>query len=809
MKMFKQIILHIAVLLVLVPVAGQVQQVTISGKIMDGSTGESLEFASLTLESVPGGDIAGGAISDSNGRFIITGDFMGGYILRGSFIGFATVETEVHVGELNDIYDLGDIVLQVSSSELDEVTVTAMESLTSAGLEKQVYNMDNAIAQSGGSVLDVMRGLPGVTIDQEGKVILRGSDRVAVLIDGKQSSITGFGNQKGLDNIPASNIERIEIINNPSAKYDAAGMAGIVNIIYRKEQEFGFHGDLGFTFGLGSLTRRKEDLPTALGSYNMNPKYIPSLSLDYKRETFRLFLQSEMLHQDALPNNEFTARYYDDGREFASQVPENRDQNRYIVNGGVDLYIDDRNTVTLSAIYDYESHRDTAQVAYIDLQNMERQRYWTWSEPEVTGYMNYMLQYLHKFEEPGHEIRANVQYTKGWEDESYNLNDSSSVRQSVDSTHIIATEHTTSASVDYTRPLSHGRIEAGGKIQVRRLPVTYTVSQGERSIIYPGLGEWSEWGEDIYAGYLNYVREMPDYDIEAGIRAEQTGVFYNLAAENTYYLENDSYSYFRLFPNVRFTWKFDQKHRISLFYNHRVDRPGEPELRVFPKYDDPELLKVGNPYLRPQFTQTFEVAFRKRWENGSLFFSAYHRILDDHFTRIYSVDTTAGIYDIVNKIYQNVGRAHHSGTEVILVQEAGDILRITGSFNGYRIRINGHTGEMLFPYVRPFQIEQHTDLTWDAKVTALLVLPREFELQATGIYYAPRQIAQGKQLARSSVDLGLRKKVFQGKGEITFSASDIFNRFGISQEIEGDGFHAKYENYYETQVFRLGYKHKF
>jgi outer membrane receptor protein involved in Fe transport len=804
------IFIFIGSLLLFLPLTGiRAQQVTLSGKIVDSGSGEPMEFASVTLERDGDSVLVAGAIANEEGYFTLGGEFRGNYRLKATFIGYVPYEEMILIGELNDIYQLGDIVLAPSTSELDEVTVRARGSITSAGLEKTTFDMEEMLAQSGGSVLDALRGVPGVSVSQEGKVILRGSDRVAILIDGKQSSITGFGNQKGLDNIPVSNIERIEIINNPSARYEASGMAGIINIIYRKEKEFGFHGDVGFTYGLGNLTERKPDLPTDLGSFSVNSKYIPSLGLDFKQKKFRLFLQSEMIHQAALPNNEFTTRYYDDGTGITSQVPENRKQTRYILNGGVDWYIDDRNQVTLSGIYDYESHVDTAQVPYLSLDDMERMRYWAWREYEITGYMNYRVQYLHKFREPGHEINASIQYTRGWEDESYYLRDSSSIRQSVDSTHILATEYISSASVDYTRPLKHGRLEAGGKGQLRRLPVTYTVAGGEASVIYPGLGDWSDWGEDLYAGYLNYIREMPRYDIEAGIRAEYTRVFYDLAPENIYYDENDSYSYFRLFPNVRITLKVDEHHRISLFYNHRVDRPGEPELRVYPKYDDPELLKVGNPYLRPQFTQSFEIAFRKRWETGSFFLSGYHKIIDDYFTRIYSVDTTSASYDIINKIYQNVGRATNSGTEVILTQDLGEMVKLSGSFNGYRIVSGPHTGEMLFPYHREFTIDRTVDLTWDTKLSGQVELPWSLDLQLSWIYYAPKTIPQGEQLARSSLDLGIRKKLFGGSGELSFSASDLMNRFGIRQEIQGDGFSALYENYYETQVIRLGYKHKF
>lgn len=785
------------------------EQVTVSGRVFDLSTGEPLPYATITMNDPENNTMLAGTIAGDNGRFVFTGLSRGEYIVNCSFIGYITKEVPLLIGELNNYFDLGRIDLEPVVSELDAVMVEAKKAVISADLDKKTYNIEEIIAQSGGSVLDAMKGLPGITVDQEGKVMLRGSDKVSVLIDGQQSSLTGFGNQKGLDNIPAANIQNIEIINNPSARYDASGMAGIVNIIYKKEKETGFNGDIGFSFAIGPLGRRKDDLPTQLGSYAFNPKYIPSLNLNYKTNKISTFFQGELLRQKKLPNNEFTTRKYDDGMNTVSQVPENREQTHYILKGGVDWTIKENNLLSLSGIYDYESHHDTAQVPYINMNTTERYRYWNWLEWEITGFMNYALQYEHNFIEPGHELKANVQYTKGWEDETYNLNDSSAIRMSHDTTHIVATEHTTSLSVDYIKPLKSGRIEAGTRIQVRRIPVTYTIGRGEQSIIYPGLGDWSKWGENIYAGYINYVYEKPGFDIEAGIRAENTSVFYDLSSENVYYEKNDSYQYFSLFPNVRVTFKINERNNLSVFYNRRVDRPGEPELRVFPKYDDPELLKVGNPYLRPQFTQTFELAYKYMWNTGSVFLSGYYRKIKDPFTRVYGIDTTNEQYDIVNKIYQNTGKADHAGLELILTQKAGRFLNLSASFNWYSNTIHSYTGTMLFPYERPFSIGKTTDHTWDCKLSGQFLLPGQTQIQLTGVYYAPTNIAQGRQYARSSVDLGFKKQLFQGKGEFVFSFSDIFNRFGIKQKINGEGFTAIYENFYETQVISAGFKYKF
>jgi outer membrane receptor protein involved in Fe transport len=785
------------------------QEITISGKVTEGITDNPLEYSTVAINEVTTGTLISGAVSDGDGRFEIIGDFRGEYIVSVTYVGFEEHRQELLVGELNVNFDLGNIRLYPLSENLDEVTISTQKSAISSEMDKKTYSMEDIGAQAGGSVLDAMKTMPGVTVDQEGKVILRGSDKVVVLMDGKQSSLTGFGNQKGLDNIPVANIEKIEIINNPSAKYDANGMAGIINIIYKKENEDGLNGDVGFAFGIGALSKPEADLPTELGSYSANSKYIPSLNMNYRRKKVNFFLQSESMFLNQLPNNEFTTRHYDDGRITASQVPENRTQQHYIINGGVEYGFNEKNTLTLSGIYDWERHVDTAQVPYMNLQTGERYRYITWNEEEITGFMNYSANFKHKFAQPGHALDVTAQYTKGWEDETYYINDSSSIRQGRDVTNILATEHTSSLQFDYTKPLKSGRLEAGSKIQIRRLPVEYSVQRGENSVIYPGLGTWSDWGENIYAAYANYVYEKTHYDVEAGLRAEQTNVFYDIDPENIYYDQNDAYDYFKLFPNVRLSLKVNQRHRFSVFYNRRIDRPGEPELRIFPKSDDQELLKAGNPYLRPQFTQSFELAYRLKWESGMVFLAGYYRLIDNPYMRVYTVDTTNTSYDVITKIYANTGGATNAGLELVFSQQILGIWKLSGSVNFYKNSIEAYKGSLLFPYPHSFTIGNSVENTWDAKLSNHFTINDALQVQLTAAYFAPKNIPQGKQRSRSSIDFGITQKIFDGKGELSFSASDIFNTFGIRQEIEGDGFTATYENYFETQVFRIGFKYRF
>ncbi len=782
---------------------------SLSGLVVEKETGKVLPFAQIVLTMPENPVIIVGDLSDENGRFTLSGMKSGNYTLTCSFIGYKTNKVPVFIGTKNNIYNIGTIALEAQVLEGESVFVEAKRSIVSEGLDKKTFSAEELFNQSGGSVLEAMKSLPGVTVNQEGKVLLRGSDKVAVLMDGEQSSLTGFGNQKSLDNIPVSNIERMEIINNPSAKYDASGMAGIINIINKKEKRSGLNGEAGFSWGLGVLSTRKDDLPTPLGSYSKNPIYAPSLNLNYRKNDINVFLQSEVIDQKRLPNNEFTTRIYKNGEKIVSQVPENRSQTHYIFSGGMDWKLNDQDLLTVSSIFDYEGHIDTAQVPYINLNSNTRNRLWHWNEDEVTGYVNYRVNYKHQYQERGHELNATLQYTRGWEDEQYFLNDSSYVRESVDNTHIDATEHVTTASLDYVKPTRRGRMESGIKTQIRSIPVTYVTIKGVNSIIYPGLGDWSDWGENIYSGYLNYIYERPRYAIEAGFRVEQTNVYYEISPENIYYNQNDKYDYLELFPNVRLSYRMNSDNNISVFFNRRVDRPDEATLRIFPKYDDPELLKVGNPYLRPQFTRTMELAYEHSWQRGSFFLSGYYRLIDDPFTRVYSIDESNDEYDIINKIYQNVGSGSNSGVELLLSQQIKKNLKINGSYNYYNNIIDAYSGELLFPYPREFNIQKTTDLTWDMKLSGLLTPANGWQVQLVYIYYAPKNIPQGRQLSRSSLDLAVKKSVLANRAELAFSFTDILNQNGIRQELHEDTFDAVYENYYDTQVMRLGFKYKF
>ena len=794
--------------LLLLPAAALAQEgATVSGRVLDAADGAPLPLTSVVIARAESGDTLSGALAREDGRFFVVGLAPGRYIVHTSFPGLYPEQRELLVSEINPTYDLGDILLR-NVIDLAGVTFTA-EAIRTAGIDTDVYRLGEGPAQSTGSVLDALRSLPGVTVDEEGRVSLRGSDQVAVLIDGRQSSLTGFGSQRGLDNVPAANVAAIEIINNPSASLDAAGMAGVINIIYEQNRALGFSADLGLSLGMGQFTKQRPDLPTELGSFSANEKITPSLALNYNTERARSFVQGEFLTQDDLPNNEFTTRFYDDGRVIRSQVPENREQSHYIIRAGSDLIFGAGNTFTLSGIHDVENHTDRAQVPFILESSGQRERYWFWREEEETGFANATLNWKHEFPAPGHELDVNLQYTRGWEDEAYFLNEESSVRVGTDMTHLEAVENTLPLSVDYTKPLASGRIEVGGKIQTRWLPITYAVDRGVQSVIYDGLGDKSDWEEDLFSGYVNLVRARPSYSLEAGLRVEQTNVSYSIPPENIYYPSSDSYDYFELFPNVKLTYTLGGAYRLVAAYNRRIDRPGEPELRIFPKYDDPELLKVGNPYLRPQLTNVFELGLARSWNRGSASGAAYHRDITDAFKRIFAIDGSNPDYNIVNKIYENAGNSRQTGLQVIIEQDIVGPWQVSANVNWFIVDIDAFETTLLFPTARLFSLAASSDDTWDFTINNHVQLPGAGELRLGYIYYAARDVPQGRERARSSIDLAASWPLMDERAEVVFNFTDVFNDFAVRTDIQGEEFTALYENLLETQVATVGMRVRF
>jgi len=800
-------ILAIVFLLVSIPFVGftQTKTVTLSGVLKDKLSKHNLPYVNVMLRSEKDSSFVFGTVTGEDGRYTMSNIKPGNYILETSYVGYKAKITSVLVGKLSEYLDLGTLELEENLIALTEVVVAGQQDAVSEALDKKTFSIANNVNQSGGSLLQVMQNLPGITISQEGNVKLRGSDRVTLLIDGKQTALTGFGNQSGLDNIPASAIDRIEIINNPSAKYDANGNAGIINIIYKKEVKEGFNGKAGLAFGLGALWVKKENYPTIRPQYQNTPKLNPTLSVNYRKKKVNLFLQVDDLYTKTLNKNEFVARTYSNGDTVNQQTKRNRTTNFVTGKGGIDLLLNNRNTVTMSGLLSSEKILDEGDEPFFNSDLSERQRLWQFLEDELKTTGSASATWQHKFKQPGRLLNIGFNYTFHREDEKYFFTNILPTYTGLDSFKLISDEHVGDFNLDYVQPLKYGRFESGLKFRNRYIPTNMEFIPGLNSPLDTTAGGWATYSEIIPALYGNYVFENKDFEIEAGLRIEYVEIQYDVNPDHSTY-ESDGYHYTQPFPNLRLAYKIDDRNTISAFYNRRVDRPNEVDIRIFPKYDDVEIIKVGNPALRPQFTNSFEVGYKTNWDNGYLYAAFYHKRIEATITRIASTSTGS---NVIYNIFQNAGGSHSTGIEIIMSQNIKNWATLNLNLNGYQNTIEAFSVVNKYPEENTFVAGKQQILSGNIKLNALVHLANQFDVQFTGVYSAPDVIPQGKIYSRFSIDVGIKKAIQKGKGEVFLNASDIANTMRIKKEINGEGFSFISTDYYETQVVRLGYSYKF
>ena len=796
----------ILLLLLILSVAHSLAQapfVIISGIVKNKADKSAILYANVIVKSEKDSAFVAGTVTNEEGRFSVENIKPGNYLLAVSFTGFEAKEQSLFIGTLSAFLDIPVIELDEKSTVLEGVTITAKTSDISSRLDKKTYSVGDNISQSGSSILQSMQNLPGITV-QDGKVQLRGNDKVTILIDGKQTALTGFGSQTGLDNLPASAIDKIEIINNPSSKYDANGNAGIINIIMKKNKQNGLNGKIGFTTGLGSLWVRKENLPTIRPQYTFTPKINPSLSLNYRKDKVNIFLQADNLYTHTLNKNEFVTRNYDDGPVVNSQLQRNRNTNFLTTKAGVDWNIDQQNTLTVSGMYGSEKIIDRGDQPFFNSDHSQRLRLWQFLEDELKTTVMSTAAYQHKFKEAGHLLNVGFNYTFHREDEKYFYDNYLPSSKGTDAFKLISDEQVYDFNIDYIRPLKYGRVETGIKLRDRRIPTNMNFIPGENSVLDIDAGGWATYKELIPALYGNYVFENKKWETELGLRLEYVRIQYDVNPDHSTY-KSDGYNYTQPFPNLRLAFKLNNNNKISVFYNRRVDRPNEVDIRIFPKYDDAEIIKVGNPALRPQFTNSIELGYKNNWNNGYFYSALYHRFADGTITRISSIVPGS---TLVYAIFQNAGKSYNTGMEAILNQKVSAIYSFNINGNIYRNQINAFTVRNLYPEPNTFSAEKQTVISGNLKLNNTFRFAKSWDAQLTAVYLAPDIIPQGKILTRFSIDAGLKRSIQKGKGEIFFNATDLLNTMVIRRQVQGMGFSYTSDDYYETQVIRLGYSYK-
>ena len=517
------------------------------------------------------------------------------------------------------------------------------------------------------------------------------------------------------------------------------------------------------------------------------------------------FFQFDNLYTHTLNKNEFVTRTYSDGTVINQQTVRNRNTNFLTTKLGMDWYKNDNNQFAIWAMLGSEKILDNGDQPFFNSDNSSRIRLWQFLEDELKTTLAGNMSWQHKFKEPGKTLNSGINYTFHREDEKYFFTNTLANYTGKESFKLLSDEHVIDFNTDYVKPLKYGRLETGLKLRLRTIPTSMQFFPSTNSPLDSNAGGKATYNEVIPAVYGNYLFDSKKWEGEAGLRLEYVKLQYNVNENHNTY-KSDGYNYAQPFPNLRLGYKINAKNKLVVFYNRRVDRPNEVDIRIFPKYDDAEIIKVGNPSLRPQFTNTIELSFKHDIKRGSWYSSAYTKFANGTITRI---STTVDTSNLIYAIFQNAGTSSTSGFETILSQEVSKFMSYNLGMNVYYNKIDAFTVTNLYPKVHIFSTQEQTAFSGNIKLNTTFHLKSDLDVQLTSVYLAPDIIPQGKIAARFTLNFGLRKMIQKRKGELYLNGTDILNTMVIKQTIDGNNFSYVSSNYYETQVFRIGYNYKF
>jgi outer membrane receptor protein involved in Fe transport len=751
----------------------------ISGTVLDAESQEAIPFAQVAL--YPNGEEAPatGGITDENGFFSLQAE-NGKYTLEINFVGYQDKKAkaiEVSGGPVN----LDRVFIQPKTERLEEVVVEAEEVSQPVTTDLEGLNIrpDQTISNIGGSLLDVLRNTPSVNVGQDGSVTLRGSNNTNILIDGRNSALT-----TDLEQIPASAIEAIKIVNNPNAKYDAEGEGGVINIKLKQEKDIGSSGRVQGTFGSRMRTNA-------------------SLRLNQKAERYSVFGGYSYRSWPSVGYSSTERFTFDDDERLDQYADRERNDSEHTFNLGGDYYLGNNKlsyegTFNMENESDFESNRtrvfDT-NTEDILLQYIRNNR-----ETEENYTYDNALIYERIFDNPDREFRALVSRSVRDQSEQQRINifngtinpvgESPNGRERASNDEL---RRTTIIQADYVHPLSNGKLEAGYKSTFRYFDNDYLYER-----LNPASGNWVNqedvsnrflYQDQIHAAYAIYSTTVDRFDLSAGARLEQTLVdtrLFNTGEEN-------EQNYLNLFPSVQALYDLNEKHDIKFTYSRRIDRPGGWRLNPFPDIADSLNIRIGNPNLQPEFIQSLELGHMASFERADLTTNFFYRRVKGQ------VDYVVFIEDGISyRQPTNLNTSVTYGFEIINTTQLTDWWSVNASYSLFQIEVDGTNLGSDFT---------NNGISWNAKFNTDFKLPYDVDLQLTGNYTAPEIEAQGRDLARYYIDVSLQRPLFDDKGNISLSLRDIFDTRIFAGRNFGPDFSQSFEYKRETRILLLSMRY--
>ncbi|MCB0736415.1 MAG: TonB-dependent receptor [Bacteroidetes bacterium] len=723
----------------------------IAGMLQNARNEEAVPFATISVFELGKIEATKSAVSNIEGRFIITDVPFGKYYLKVEFLSFEPYLSDTFtLSTQNPFYKAGKIGLKANMQELGGVAIEAEKSQVELSLDKRVYNVGQDLNSRGGSAEDILNNVPSVTVDVDGAISLRGSGNVRILVDGKPSGLIGTGSGSGLRQIPASLIDKIEVVTNPSARYDAEGQAGIINIVLKKEERMGVNGSFEVSAGL----------PVRLGA---------AANVNYRKKHFNLFLNygANISNNPGYGLND--QKFSPGDTTFYTYV--NRDHNRggwsNSVKMGSDFFWGKNNTLTGSFLYKYSNEDNVSNLTYEDYDENEvltslttRKDY----EKELENDLEWSLNYTKKFDaKDKHKLTADVRYVLSTETEDSEIEQLLN-QQSLPTLQAVLNEEyerNIIGNIDYNRPFGKkGLIETGLRSTLRNINNPYLVEDlvDDEWVKLTNFSNTLYYTENVHAAYLMAGNELKRFSYQVGLRAEYTEIETYLEETNSRYPRN----YFNLFPTAHFTYKQSIKNSFQLSYSRRINRPSFWNLNPFYSFTDPRNFHAGNPNLNPEFTHSFEAGHMFFYKGGSLLSSIYFRHSDDVFERI----TTSNGDNTTLSIPVNLSTQDAIGIEMNHNQAFGKKLRLTTNANFYKQNQSGEYEGVLY---------QNEALTFSGRSNMQFTFLKNVNGQMSFNYRAPRSTPQGFSRSVWHSDLGFAGDFMKGNASWNISVRDMFN----------------------------------
>jgi len=719
----------------------------IEGKILDEENSLPLEFANASLLIPADSSLAGGSTTDSQGFFSIAAK-PGVYILRIQFISYTTKHLKVSVTQNNPVVKLGTIKLAPDSEILSEVIVTGQKGQMELELDKRVFNVSQNLQNVGSNAAEILDNLPSVNVDVDGNVSLRGNSGVRILVNGKPSGLAGISSPDALRQLQGDLIERVEVITSPSARYDAEGSAGIINIILKKEREKGLNGSVtgnaGYpaNYGLSSSLNYRKGSVNLFGSYGINFRENPGGGYTDRisQETIFTHIDNDRLRSNTSHNIRF----------------------------GADFSLNENNQITGSVLYRLADESNTTDITYFDrdvngvlFNNTFRRNL----ELEDDHNKEYQLIYKRTLGKEGHELTAEVQLRDNTEIENASIDSANLLTNSPISLYQRSVndeiDRNLLMQLDYSYPVSKGKkFDAGYRGTLREIANDYVVEQvDDQGNFYPLINFTNKfvYNEDVHALYGIWENKMEKWGYQVGLRMEQTFITTFLRETG----ETNNKDYLNAFPSAFISYKLNEIRTIQTSYSRRLSRPRFWLLNPFLSFTDPRSIRTGNPDLDPEYSDTYEIGMLSNRKKSSVYVGAYFR----HTTGV--VERIQASIDGINTVStpRNIGIEDAFGLEGNISTDPTPWLNINGNANFYRAITEGQFQD----------IELDRD-TYTARFRLnTRIKTGKIDWQLSGNYSAPEKQTQGTRKSLYYMDLGASMDVLKGKATLNLNAQDLFN----------------------------------